>query len=285
MVRPWFVIPLLGLAGAGAAFATTHDPVLAVAVAACGAALAQAIRAFLGPAAVGAIAAAGAAMVGIVDLLAVVPAPHLRALVAAAAGLFALSEIARAKAPNASPLPAAGAALVAAILDPSYVGLVAVSGIAWLIAPVPRPRGVLALPVLGTLAGVLAIVLACGAHSSLWHAWLGHPLGHRDPLATLLRAGDLVGPLAACAALAGVVLCLAHGRLAAAAVASIVAVTATISLAGGFVAPAIPLVAALGAGIAIGRLAALVRFPIGQAFVGATAGFVLAVVPVSALFT
>jgi len=29
----------------------------------------------------------------------------------------------------------------------------------------------------------------------------------------------------------------------------------------------------------------LVRFPIGQAFVGATAGFVLAVVPVSALFT
>ncbi|HEY6034344.1 MAG TPA: hypothetical protein VIV58_08795 [Kofleriaceae bacterium] len=282
-MRPWFVIPVLGLAGAAVAFMTRHDPIFAAAIGVCGAALAAAIRAFLGPALVGAIAAAGAALVGVIDLLAL--APHVRAIVAGAAGLFALSELARAKAPNASPLPAAGAALVAAALDPSYVGLVAVSGVAWLLAPVARPRGVVALPVLGTLGTVLAIVLACGAHSALWHAWLGHATGHRDPLATLLRAGDLVGPLAACAALAGVVLCLAHGRLAAAAVASIVAVTATMSLAGGFVAPAIPLVAALGAGIAIGRLAALVRLPVGQAFVGATAGFVLAVVPVSALFT
>ena len=283
MLRPWYVIPVLGVAAAGAAYVTTRDPAIAAAFAICGAALAAAIRAFLGPALVGAIAAAGGAMVGIVDLLAI--APHLRAVIAGAAGLFALSELARAKAPNASPLPAAGAALLAGVLDPSYVGLVAVSGVAWLIAPVPRPRGVVALPVLGTLGTVLALVLACGAHSALWHAWLGHAIGHRDPLATLLRAGDLVGPLAACAALAGVVLCLAHGRLAAAAVASIVAVTATMSLAGGFVAPAIPLVAALGAGIAIGRLAALVRLPVGQAFVSATAGFVLAVVPVSALFT
>ena len=281
-MRPWFVIPLLGLAGAGAAFITTRDPIVAAAVGLCGAALAAAIRAFLGPALVGAIAAAGGATLGVIDLLAV--APHVRAALAGAAGLFALSEIARAKAPNASPLPAAGAALFAAILDPSYVGLVAVSGVAWLIAPVPRPRGVVALPILGGLATIIAIVLACG-HSGLWHAWLGHSIGHRDPLATLLRAGDLVGPMAACAGLAGVALCLAHGRLAAAAVASIVAVTAAMSLAGGFVAPAVPLVAALGAGIAIGRLAALVRLPVGQAFVGATAGFVLAVVPVSALFT
>jgi hypothetical protein len=273
----------MGLAGAGAAFMTTRDPVIAVAVGLCGAALAATIRAFLGPALVGAIAAAGGAMIGVVDLLVI--APHLRAVIAGAAGLFALSELARAKAPNASPLPAAGAAILAGVLDPSYVGLVAVSGIAWLIAPVPRPRGVLSLPVLGSLATIVAIVLACGGHSAVWHAWLGHTTAHRDPLATLLRAGDLVGPLATCAALSGVALCLAHGRLAAAAVASIVAVTAVMSLAGGFVAPAVPLLAALGAGIAIGRLAALVRLPVGQAFVGATAGFVLAVVPVSALFT
>jgi hypothetical protein len=281
-VRPWFVIPLLGVAGAATAYLTTHDPVIALAVGLCGAALAAAIRAFLGPALVGAIAAAGGATLGVIDL--VEAAPHLRAALAGAAGLFALSELARARSPNASPLPAAGAALLAAALDPSYIGLVAVSGVVWLIAPVPRPRGVIALPILGGLATVLAIVLACG-HSAAWHAWLGHATAHRDPLATLLRAGDLVGPVAACAGLAGVVVCLVHGRLAAAAVASIVAVTAAISLAGGFVAPAIPLVAALGAGIAIGRLAALVRLPIGQAFVGATAGFVLAVVPVSALFT
>ena len=281
-VRPWYVIPLLGLAGAGAAFITTQEPVVAIAFGLCGAALAAAIRAFLGPALVGAIAAAGGATLGVIDLVAV--APHVRAALAGAAGLFALSELARARLPNASPLPAAGAALVAAVLDPSYVGLVAVSGIAWVIAPVPRTRGVIALPILGGIATVLAIVLACG-HTGVWHAWLGHATAQRDPLATLLRAGDLVGPLAACAGLAGVALCLAHGRLAAAAVASIVAVTAAMSLAGGFVAPAIPLVAAFGAGIAVGRLAALVRLPIGQAFVSATAGFVLAVVPVSALFT
>jgi hypothetical protein len=282
-VRPWYVIPLLGIAGAATAYLTTRDPILALAFAMCGAALAAAIRAFLGPALVGAIAAVGGTMIGVVDLLAITP--HLRAVVAAAAGLFALSELARARLPNASPLPAAGAALLAGVLDPSYVGLVAVSGIAWLTAPVHRPRGVVALPILGGVATIVAIVLACGGHSAVWHAWLGHATGHRDPLATLLRAGDVIGPMAACAALAGVALCLAHGRLAAAAVASIVAVTAAMSLAGGFVAPAVPLVAALGAGIAIGRLAALVRLPVGQAFVGATAGFVLAVVPVSALFT
>jgi hypothetical protein len=62
-------------------------------------------------------------------------------------------------------------------------------------------------------------------------------------------------------------------------VASVFVVTAIASLAGGFVAPAAPLVAALGAGVAIGRLAALVRYPAGQAFVGATAGFLLVVVP------
>ncbi|MEO6775927.1 MAG: hypothetical protein ABI467_23400 [Kofleriaceae bacterium] len=281
-MRPWFVIPLLGLAGTAAAFVATRQPLVALAVGLCGAALAAAIRAFLGPALVGAIAAAGGATLGVIDLVAV--APHVRAALAGAAGLFALSELARARLPNASPLPAAGAAVVAAVLDPSYIGLVAVSGVAWVLAPVPRPRGVLALPVLGGLATIAVIVLACG-RSSLWHAWLGHATMHRDPLATLIHAGDLVGPVAACAALAGIAVCLAHARLAAVAVASIVAVTAVMSLAGGFIAPAIPLAAALGAGIAIGRLAALVRLPIGQAFVGATAGFVLAVVPVSALFT
>ncbi|HET9992214.1 MAG TPA: hypothetical protein VFQ65_26970, partial [Kofleriaceae bacterium] len=200
-VRPWYVIPLLGIAGAAVAFSATHQPAVAVAFGLCGAALAAAIRAFLGPALVGAIAAAGGATLGVIDLVAV--APHVRAALAGAAGLFALSELARARQPNASPLPAAGAAVLAAVLDPSYVGLVAVSGIAWVIAPVPRPRGVIALPILGGIATVLAIVLACG-QSGVWHAWLGHATAHRDVLATVLRAGDLVGPIAACAALAGV---------------------------------------------------------------------------------
>jgi len=43
--------------------------------------------------------------------------------------------------------------------------------------------------------------------------------------------------------------------------------------------PVALLVAALAAGVAIGRLAALVNAPIGQRFVVATVGFVLVVVP------
>lgn len=278
-MRPWLVIPVLGVASVAAALATHHAPVLAVALGACGAALAAAIRAFVGPSLVGAIAAAGGAIVGTLGLLAL--GADAREVIAGAAALFALSELARAKLPQDSPLPAVGAALLAGVLDPSYIGLVPIAGIAWLIAPVPRPRAAIAVPLLGALATALAIALATThAHAGLWTTWLGHAPAHRPIVATLVRAGDLVGPLAACAALAGLAICLAHGRLAGAAVGSVLAVTAVVSLSGGFVAPATPLVAALATGVAIGRLAALVRLPVGQAFVGATAGFVLAAVPV-----
>ncbi|MEO8846155.1 MAG: hypothetical protein ABI591_27000 [Kofleriaceae bacterium] len=283
-MRPWYVIPAFGLASAATAFAVDHQIWVALALGLCGAALAAAIRGFLGPTAVAAVAAAGGAALGVLGLIALAPHGALREALAGAAGLFAISELARAKQPNASPLPAIGAALLAGALDPSYVGLVAVSGFAWLRAPVARPRAAFAVPI----AGILATVVACAcalvyARTSLWHAWLGHATYPRALAATLTRTGDLVGPMTAFAALVGLVICLAHNRLAAAAIASVFVLTAIASLAGGFVAPAAPLVAALGAGVAIGRLAALVRWPVGQAFVGATAGFVLVVVPAWAL--
>ncbi len=290
-VRPWYVIPALGLAGAGAGFAATHAVVIACTVGLTSAALAAAIRAFLGPSAVAAVAAAAGAALGTVGMLVLAPHAVPRAALAGAAGLFALAELVRAKQPHESPLPAAGAALLAGVLDPSYVGLIAVSGVAWLVAPISRPRGLIALPLAGIAATALAIAAACAAPqgsggplagplAGLWHAWLGHPTHPRELVATVVRAGDLVGPLATCAALLGLGACLAHGRYAAAGLGLVVAVTAVASLGGGFVAPATPLVAALGAGVAVGRLAALVRLPVGQAFVGATAGFVLVAVPV-----
>jgi hypothetical protein len=279
-VRPWYVIPALGLAGAATAFAVDHRIWAALALGLCGASLAAAIRGFLGASQVAAVAAAGGAALGVLGLIALAPHAAIREALAGAAGLFAISELARAKQPNESPLPAIGAALLAGALDPSYVGLVAVSGFAWLRSPIARPRAAIALPI----AGILATVLACAcallyARTTLWHTWLGHATYPRALVATLTRTGDLVGPMTAFAALVGLVMCLAHGRIAAAAVASVFALTAIASLAGGFVAPAAPLVAALGAGVAIGRLAVLVRWPVGQAFVGATAGFLLVVVP------
>jgi len=283
-LRPWYVIPALGLASAAAALAAGHQIGLALALGACGAALGAAIRAFLGPSAVAAVAAATGAALGVLGLIDSMP--PVRAVLAGAAGLFAIAELARPKQPHESPLPAVGAALLAGTLDPSYVALVAVAGVAWLRSPIARPRAAIAIPVLGVLATALAITCAIAyAKTPLWHTWLGHTTYPRAFVATLVRTGDVLGPMAAFAALVGLVACLAHGRFAAAAVVSVVAVTAIASLAGGFVAPAAPLVAALGAGVAIGRFAALVKWPVGQAFVGATAGFVLVCVPVWALIS
>ncbi len=286
VVRPWYVIPALGLASIGVGLAATHDPWLAGALGLCGAALAAAIRAFLGPSGVAAIAAAGGSALGVLGSLVLAPHEPVRAAIAGAAGLFAVSELVRAKQPHESPLPAVGAALLAGVLDPSYVALVAVAAVAWYRAPLARARAAILAPALGVLATVLAILAAFShAHSlaHLWHVWnlgLGHGVpSHAGWLLTLIRTGDLVGPLTAFAALVGLVLCLAHGRLAGAAILAIVGSTTIASLAGGFVAPAVPLVAALAAGVAIGRLAALVNAPIGQRFVVATIGFVLVVVP------
>jgi hypothetical protein len=281
-LRPWYVIPALGLASAAAAFAASHQTADALAIGACGAALAAAIRAFLGPSGVAAVAAAAGAALGVLALITL--APPVRAALAGAAGLFAIAELARPKQPHESPLPAVGAALLAAGLDPSYVALVAVAGAAWLRAPVSRPRAAVLIPILGVIATGFACACAIAySKTSLWHTWLGHATYPRDLVTTLVRTGDNVGPIAVFAAAVGLVACLAHGRFAAAAVVSVIAVTAIASLAGGFVAPAAPLVAALGAGVAIGRFAALVKWPVGQAFVGATTGFVLVCVPVWSL--
>ncbi len=289
-VRPWYVIPALGLASLGVALAVTRNPALAVALGLGAAALAAAIRAFLGPSAVAAMAAAAGAALGVLGTIVLAPEGPVRAALAGAAGLFAVSELVRAKQPHESPLPAVGAALLAGVLDPSYVALAVVAAVAWYRSPATRTRAVVLAPALGLVATVVMIGAALTARSAhglghlghlghLWSAWLGHASLHRDLSTTLLRTGDLVGPLTAFAALVGLAACVAHGRQAAAAVLAIVGCTAVVSLAGGFVAPAAPLVAALAAGVAVGRLAALVDAPIGQRFVGATVGFVLVVVP------
>lgn len=285
--RPWFVIPALGLASIATAAIATRDPWFAISLGLCGAALAAAIRSFLGASGMAAVAAGAGAALGVLGLIALAPHAPMRAALAGAAGMFAISELVRAKQPHESPLPAVGAALFAGLLDPSYIALVVVAAVAWHRTPIARTRASILVPVVAILATVLATLAAFASHGSLarlWHAWLGRASSlaiphHPGWLVTLLHTGDLVGPLTACAALVGLASCLAHSRVAAAAILAIIGVTAVASLTGSFVAPAALLVAALAAGVAVGRLAALVDAPIGQTFVGATIGFVLVVVP------
>ncbi|HEY0255373.1 MAG TPA: hypothetical protein VGC41_27780, partial [Kofleriaceae bacterium] len=177
--RPWLVIPVVGLFAIGIAWLVTHHVALAIAIGACGAAVAAAIRGFLGPSTVAAVAAAGGAAVGVLGALAI--HATMRDAVAGAAAMFAICELARVKLPHESPLPALGSAIVAGLLDPSYVGLVAVAGVAWLRTPVRRPRGAVIVPVLGALA--IAIALACALaypNSRLWHVWIGRSIAHRE---------------------------------------------------------------------------------------------------------
>ena len=270
MVRPWLVIPVLGLASGGVALGAHHSIASACAIALLGAALAAAIRAFNGPTLAAAVSAGAGAALGVLGLLAV-GATSLRPALGGAVAMFAICELARAKPPNASPLPAAFAAIAAGVLDPAYVALIPVAGVHLVVSPWPHRPWMIALPITGVLATGFVIAMAIS------HA------GHADSArVTLARIGELLGPLAACAALAGIAICATRARFAAAAVYGVVALTLVVAFtatAGKPLGPAVPLVAALASGIAIGRLAAMIRMPVGQAFLGATAGFVLVVVP------
>ncbi|MGE5180702.1 MAG: hypothetical protein ACM31C_01505, partial [Acidobacteriota bacterium] len=200
------------------------------------------------------------------------------------AAMFAVAELARDVPPATSPLPALGAALVAGVLDPSYVALAAVAGarVAFGRRPAsPRPRWTLALPLAGVLASALAVIAAlatAGLLGELWRAWAG--AGTAAPLADVAaRAGDALGPLAIVAAVAGTATCIAGSRFGAAAVLAITLGAAAVAVRTGSVAPALPIASSLACGVAVARLAALVRHPVGQACVGALAAFVLLVAP------
>jgi hypothetical protein len=138
--------------------------------------------------------------------------------------------------------------------------------------------------VLGLGACALAVAAALarqGALAQVWLAWQGAPRAAGAPIARVfLLAGDTVGPLAIVAAGAGVLTGAARGGVAAAALLALVAGALVVDLRVGEATAATPVAAALAAGLGLAWLAALVRHPIGQAFVGATAGFVLLVAPV-----
>jgi hypothetical protein len=284
-VRTWLAIPALAIACAAVAAATGALPIAVLAVGALGAALAAAVRAFAGTSLAATIAAATAALLAALAVVAVADGTLARAALAGAAATFAIAELARPLTAAVSPFPAIGAALVAGVLDPSYVALVAVASARFATGPWPRPRWAIALPLAGVLAVALAVLAAyarTGLLAELWPVWTGRA-AHHEPLADLAtRAGDVLGPLAVVAALVGLATCAAASRFAAAGVLAAALGAVAVALHDRTLAPAAP-IAALTAGVALARLAALVRHPLGQPCVGAAAAVVVLAAPCAGL--
>jgi hypothetical protein len=183
--------------------------------------------------------------------------------------------------PSTSPLVAVLPAAIAAVLDPSFVALVAIAGARVMTAPWERPRWAIVVPIVGGLAIVLAVMAGAvhgGTLGMLADRWCGarvHPLSI-GALAT--AGGDVLGPVTAVAALAGLA-ALVRVRHAELAIAASIVGAVLVDLRGGAIGPATIALAALCAGLAVGRLAALIRLASGQAIAAVTVGALLVVPP------
>lgn len=277
-MKSWIAIPAVAVVSAALALAVQQPPEAACATAGLAAAIAAVVRAFVGASPAATVASTVAALLG--TLFALELTDIARPAFAAAAALFVVSEIVRPQPVDASPLPSIGAALVAGVLDPSFIALVPVVGIRFILGPWSRPRGSIVLPIFGVLATGLAI-LSAFSWPELWGVWTGK-MGS-DPIYNWLQLveqlGDIVGPIAAVAALAGFATIASRGHYAIASVAAIVVGAIGVDIATGSISVATLSCAAFGAGLGIARLTAMLRWPVGQAAIGAAAGFMMLVAP------
>ena len=297
-MRSWFAIPAVGLVCGGAAIALGLSPALAL----TGAALAAVVRALAGdsPAVL-----AGAAIGSVLAVASFAEAgdPGLRAALALAAAGWAIAELARA--PGAAPpFVAALPAAAAAVLDPSFVALVAIAGARMITAPGPRPRWALAVLPAGAVAIALAVVAGTRwpALAAPWFDRAAHPIAVR---ALVAITGDALGPITAVAALGGLVsLARSLGADLAAlvprvrwlpgfgamvrpelavsarsALAAAVAGAVLVDLRAGAPGHATLGLTAVLSGLAIVRLARMIRIPSGQAIAAATIGALVVVPP------
>ncbi|MGE0867123.1 MAG: hypothetical protein AB7P03_01080 [Kofleriaceae bacterium] len=287
----------MAVVSAGAATALgSRSPELIVAVGAAGGSAAAAIRALAGdsPASLAAAAIAPLLMIaswfdaGLVhdamvrgaafDASMLDDTMMLRTALAFAAMGWCIVELSR---PTSTPLVAALPAVVAGVLAPSTVALIAIAGARAMSAPWQRPRWAVMIPVIGTLA-IAAAVVAGGAHggpvAELGAVWFGQPATPIDPTGWLARAGDALGPLTAAASIAGLML-LVRRRPAELALLACSAGAILVDLRAGSIGGVTIGAAALAAAFAIGRLAALIKLGAGQAIAGATAGLLLVIPP------
>lgn len=273
-MRSWLVIPAVAALAGGTAVALGVTPVMALAAAA----LAAVVRGLAGD---GPAALPGVMLAPLLAVASLAEAGGVAvsaALALAAAG-WAIAELGRGPEAPGSPLVAALPAAIAGVLDPSFAGLLAIAGVRLIASPGPRPRWAIAVPIAGGLAIALA-VLAATAWPQLGARWLGAAgpaAGSPSALAGLAVAA--LGPVTAAAALAGLS-ALARPRYAEAGLAVASAGALAVDLATGRFGPASIGLAAILAGLAIGRLAAMIRIPSGQAITGATLGALVLAAPV-----
>jgi hypothetical protein len=263
----------MGVVSGGAALALGLSPVVAL----TGAALAAVIRVLDGDSPAALAAAVLAPVLAVASLAEAGGEPARAALALAAAG-WTVTELARvpgAPAASLSPFIAVLPAAIAGILDPRFVALVAIAGARLLTTSWQHPRWGLGVLVAGALAIVLAL-LAGTVWPALGAWWLGaaHPVSV-TALAGL--AGATLGPLTVVAALGGIA-ALARPRHAELGLAAALAGAILADLRTGAFGPTSIGLAALLSGLAIGRLAAMIRIPSGQAIAGATIS-VLVVLP------
>jgi len=276
VTRTWLAVPISGVACAALAL-IVRTPGEAIAIGLYAAAIAAAVRAFAGAGGAATAAALIAALLGGCALLEV-PDELLRGPLAGAAAAFAIAEIVRPAPPTASPWPAIGAAFAATVLDPSFAILAAVGGWKLMNSPWARLRYAVLVPVAGVLGCALAVIAAV-RWPELWRLWAGHAPHALDPWRTAAVHGDALGPLAAVAAIAGLAIAGTRGRYAFASIAGVTVASAAVALRGGALEPAALMTGAVAAGVAIARLASLVRWPAAQVIVGATCGALCVAAP------
>ena len=264
----------MGVASGGAAVALGLSPVVALS----GAALAAVIRVLAGDSPAALTGAVLAPLLAVASFAEAGGAPARVALALAAAG-WTVTELARppgAPAASTSPVLAVLPAAVAGLLDPRFVALVAIAGARLVTVSWQRPRWGVGVLIVGALAIVLA-VLAGTAWPALGVWWFGaaHPVS-----VTVLAggAGATLGPLTAVATLGGIAV-LARPRYAELALAASIAGAILADLRAGAFGPTSIGLAALLSGLAVGRLAAMIRLPSGQAIVGVTLGALVVIPP------
>jgi hypothetical protein len=256
------------------------SPVDVIGCGAVGAALSAAVRALAGDSPAQLAGAVLAPLLVVSTLFDPVLAAHAtwRAWLAISALGWTIVELAR---PTTSPLVALLPECAAAVCDPSFVALVPIASARVVTAPWRRPPWALAIPVAGTLVfllGILACTAKSGTFAALGDRWCGAPSASREPLVLAMLAADRLGPMVAVAALGGLVV-LVRPRHAEIAVLACLAGAALVSVRTGAIGPAVIALASVSVALAIGRFAAMIRFPAGQAVVAATAGLLLVLPP------
>jgi hypothetical protein len=187
--------------------------------------------------------------------------------------------------PATSPIVALLPAIVAAVLEPAFASLLVLAGVRMVTAPWDRPRWVVAVPIAGALVVLVAILAGLaggGVLASLATSWYGTPAHPISPASLATVIATALGPLVAVAALAGLALvirALHRGALAELAILGCTFGALLTDLRAGSVGPMSLGLSALGAGLAVGRLASMIRIPSGQAVVGTTCGALLLVAP------